>query len=345
MPVPPATVAVTRDPDPENAVHQALDIIAPTIPSRAIVDRVLIKPNILTMEFRANGLTNTNPVVCAAVARFFQERHGCAVILGEGTTSSREGPPDSLRAMENNHFTSQGVDWARADFNHDDDAAWFPIVSPGLAGQTVELSLARTAVITPLVSVAKLKTHDVLGLTLSLKNLMGTICRARDARTREILQEHTFVKAYMHGFGPKQPPKLTRAQNTGPSKVALAANLVRLALQNRPVVSVIEACPGMEGNGPTRGSPVPTNTIFASTDPLACDVVAARAAGFEIEDFQYLARLGALGYGATRPESIEITGDDPDVLANFPKFRPHEIYADAIFTDAEKDQLRRYTNL
>ncbi len=337
-------VVLVQNPNIHNAVKLALDELGSDLDG--IVDNgpILIKPNILTQEFRNEGLTNTNPAVCEAIAKYFLQNKTKSILIGEGTTNARDGEPDTIKAMRNNFFLSPeraGL-WEPIDFNLDEDGCWFPIYSPGL-DFNVELSIAKSALDYPVISVAKLKTHDVLGVTLSLKNMMGTICRARNAQSQEIIQEKTLVKAFMHGYGPKQPPKLTREQNLGSSKVALATNLVRLAHSIKPALSIIEVFPGMEGNGPTRGTPVRTNLLIASYDSLACDAVAARLAGFDLADFQYLQRLNELEFGQANMEKIELIVKGDVDINSVPPFRPHELYKNAKFKKGEKLLLREQT--
>ncbi|GAB4319568.1 MAG: hypothetical protein Kow0069_23170 [Promethearchaeota archaeon] len=330
-------VVVVKEDDPRVAVRTALEAIRDQLPRFAWGTRIVVKPNLLATEFRSGGLVNTNPRAVVAVAQFLRDEFDCEVILGEGTTNSKVRKPDTLVAMRNHGYLG-AFDWKPVDFNADDDAWWFPIESPGLE-ERVELSVASTAAAHPLVSVAKLKTHDVLGVTATAKNLMGALCRARSAKTHRLLQERTFVKAFMHGFGTKQPNDLPEDAVVGPSKVALAANLVRLLSRLRPAFVVLETHPAMEGDGPTRGTPVAANVAFASTSDVACDLVAAEAAGFDPAHSQYLEVLKEkMGLG--EPRVVEI----PDgCLDEFPKLKPHRLYGRAKFSRDERRLLRAWT--
>ncbi|MDD1778844.1 MAG: DUF362 domain-containing protein, partial [Candidatus Helarchaeota archaeon] len=229
-------VAVVRGTDPYETTLAALKLIKDNIKIQK--EPVVLKPNLLVTK-RA-PLIVTAPEVCAAVADFLTDvKKIRQLILAEGTTIGN--PPDSGAAMTNNGYEPFQDRWTPLNLSSEPPSKWFPSYSPGYPGNW-ELGIARTISKCPfLVSIPKFKTHDVLGLTLSLKNLMGSLVAVRDATTHQIIaRETTNTTAYMHGFGPKKPFALSDAENTGPSKVALATNLIRLAQALQPQLAVID---------------------------------------------------------------------------------------------------------
>ncbi len=187
--------------------------------------------------------------------------------------------------------------------------AWFEVVNHEPPTGQVELGVSELATGSYVVSVAKFKTHDVLGLTLSMKNMMGTLMAARIIGSHEPFMKGD-VKGWMHGLGNKKPHQLTRDQNIGTSKVALAANIVRLARCRMPDLAVIDGSTVMEGHGPRRGHTCQSlgNIVLAGTDPVAVDATCARLASIELERVPYISLAEECMLGTALPSEIRAGG-------------------------------------
>jgi uncharacterized protein (DUF362 family) len=138
-----------------------------------------------------------------------------------------------------------------------------------------------------LVSVPMMKTHGLAQVTLGLKNVVGlfpgTVYEA--------------PRCTMHNAGAKVEPSGT------------AAVVIDMVRANRMGLTVIDGWSAMEGNGPSNGTLTPMNVIIAGTDPLATDIVAAAAMGFdaaEVPTFTYAHRAGMLPRSLA---DIEIRGE------------------------------------
>ncbi|TFG18508.1 MAG: DUF362 domain-containing protein [Promethearchaeota archaeon] len=313
-------------------------------------ETIIIKPNILPTEFRNNGLPVTNPKICAVVAEYLLSIGFKKIILAEGTTNNRKGEADSLEAMQNNGFMEYVHLWVPFDMNTDKVDQWFEIYSPGDEGNPddpfdIELGISKLACTYPIISCAKFKTHDVLGLTLSVKNLMGCLSKARRKSTGEILHEGPLVKAYMHGYGPRNPYYLPSIElNYGPSKTALAININRMARNIYPAFSLIDAAPAMEGKGPIRGTEKELNLFLCSNDSATLDAVCCNIVGINLEDNQYIKNLGRMGLGIADPEKARLINlQNLSHLFDEEKFCFHEWYQYCKFTPQEIALLKKYT--
>ena len=314
-------------------------------------DSVILKPNILPTEFRNEGLGVTNPVICASVADFLLDLGFKKIYLAEGTTNNRKGEPDTLEAMKNNGFSEYIDKWEQFDMNKDEIGKWFEIYSPGDEGNPddpfdIEIGISKLATTYPIVSVAKLKAHDVLGLTLSVKNLMGCLTEARRKSTGQSLFKGPRVKSFLHGFGPRNPYQIEpRELNFTTSKTALAINLSRLAKNIFPSFSVLDAAPAMEGNGPLSGEPNNMNLILCSNDSIALDSVACNLIKIDLEYNQYIKNLGRLNLGVANINKIDII--NPEIYNEFlssGSFKLHKWFKDAKFTEDEIELLIRLTS-
>jgi uncharacterized protein (DUF362 family) len=139
-----------------------------------------------------------------------------------------------------------------------------------------------------IISAAKLKTHDLVGITLSLKNIVvGSGIKDSPAAGGKS------DKRLMHGGG-------THGINY---------NLFTLSAKLHPDLAVIDGYEGMEGTGPVNGTPVEQRVCMASMDWLAADRVGAALMGVDISKIGYLTyciQAGDRGEGDL--SKIEIVG-------------------------------------
>lgn len=137
------------------------------------------------------------------------------------------------------------------------------------------------------VSVAKFKTHMLVGVTLSLKNIVVGAAIKRDGRSDKPLTHGGSLETYH----------------------AINYNLFAMAARLHPQLAVIDGFEGMEGEGPAHGTPVEHKVCVASLDWLAADRVATELMGIDFDKIGYLnycARIGKMGEAALN--RIEIIG-------------------------------------
>src|SRR5579871_3113255 len=130
---------------------------------------VLLKPNLV--GFDPLGVMNTNPAVIAAAREAFLALGAAAVLIGDGPGLERDIQLvlESIRLRE---FTGP-LSRVFVDLNVDDVER---VSLPTHASRLKELYFPRTLRGADfVVSMAKLKTHHWAGVTLSLKNMFGTI--------------------------------------------------------------------------------------------------------------------------------------------------------------------------
>jgi len=114
-----------------------------------------------------------------------------------------------------------------------------------------------------IISAAKLKTHDLVGITLSLKNVVvGSALK--DAATGHERQ--------------------TRHPWRG---LCINYNLFALSAKLHPHLAVIDGYEGMEGTGPVNGTPIAQKVCVASLDLAAADRVGAELMGVDFSKIGY----------------------------------------------------------
>lgn len=145
------------------------------------------------------------------------------------------------------------------------------------------------------VSVARMKTHDRIVATLSLKNIvLGAPIKDRGFSWSKSRKPGTVNdKPIAHGSGFK----------------GLNYNLFALSGQLHPDLALIDGFEGMEGNGPNKGTPVDHRVCVASTDWLAADRVAVELMGIDFAKIGYLNYCADAGKGVADLDKIEIIGE------------------------------------
>jgi uncharacterized protein (DUF362 family)/ferredoxin len=133
-----------------------------------------------------------------------------------------------------------------------------------------------------IISVPLLKTHMTTNITIGMKNMMG------------VLPQREKWKMHMSG---------------------LHQALVDLNRLVKPTLVVVDGVVGMEGLGPTIGTPVQMNLILASYDVVAVDTVGAALMGFKLDEVEHLMRAGRDGLGVNDLDEIEIRGESIESVA------------------------------
>jgi uncharacterized protein (DUF362 family) len=86
-------------------------------------------------------------------------------------------------------------------------------------------------------------------------------------------------------------------------------NMFHMAQHVFPDLAVIDGFTGMEGDGPSRGTPVDSRIAVASVDALAADVLSARLMGFDSRKIAYLSAMTDAGMGQGNLDKIKVLGN------------------------------------
>jgi uncharacterized protein (DUF362 family) len=146
-----------------------------------------------------------------------------------------------------------------------------------------------------IVSVARMKTHDRVVATLSLKNIVF------GAPVKDL--------GFTWNAARKQGTKSDKAIAHGSGFRGVNYNLYALSRQLHPHLSVIDGFEGMEGNGPNSGTPVDHRICVVSNDWLAADRVAVELMGIDFAKVGYLNFCAQTGAGVADLNRIEIIGE------------------------------------
>ena len=240
--------------------------------------RVLVKCNLVMRKGPQAAATTHPEVVRALCARI--SALGATPVIGD----SPGGPLNA--ALLKSYYSGTGMAEAAARSGAElalDDSQGARDFPEGRTLKRVDLTgmvLKADAVI----SCSKLKTHGMTLMTGCVKNLFGCVPGVTKVE-------------YHARFN-----QLERFSDM----------LVDIERCVRPVISVLDAVDGMEGEGPTGGTPRHICALLVSRDAHALDSVAAQLIGLHPREVCTLER--AMERGLLAPETVRVLGDDVTAL-------------------------------
>jgi uncharacterized protein (DUF362 family) len=236
-------------------------------------DTVLIKVNFITVKTWGTGAT-TDPMVVEAIIERLKNLHVKIHVVESDATMTSADKAFEATGMKG-MCRRKGVECL--NLRHVKDRVKIDVPSAeALNSITVPRIVAESAI----VSAAKLKTHMSTGVTLGMKNMFG------------LLPDKFKGKYHLKGI----------------SKVLVDINTVL-----KPALTVIDGFVGMEGNGPSDGTPVQMDLIIAGPDPVATDATACRVMGFDPHEISHIRK--AYGKGLGNIDDVQVLGEKLEDVA------------------------------
>jgi uncharacterized protein (DUF362 family)/Pyruvate/2-oxoacid:ferredoxin oxidoreductase delta subunit len=263
------------------AIRQAVDLLGGMSRFVKPGQRVLVKPNLLLPSEPAKAIV-THPTVVQAVVKLAQEAGGRVLIADNPAVV-----PVTQRGWQSAYERSG---WAAvaAETGAELNTHIVPEQRPNPEGKLIRL-VDTSSFLTEadvVISVPKLKTHGLMRYTGAVKNLFGTVPGA--------------TKFGYH-------VKLQTADR-------FAEMLLDLACFVRPVLTVMDAVVGMDGDGPSAGQPFPIGAVLAGMDPVALDVAALLLVGQEPASVPTVAGAIRRGWTTGRRADLDLMGDGLEPL-------------------------------
>jgi len=232
--------------------------------------KVLIKVNFITVETWDSGAT-TDPMVVEAIIKRLKNLPAEIFVVESDATLTNADKAFEVTGM-NEACKRNGVQCL--NLRHMKDRVKIDIPN-GEALQSI--TVPRIVTESAIISAAKLKTHTSTKVTLGMKNMFG------------LLPDKFKGKYHVKGI----------------SKVIVDVNTVL-----KPALTVIDGFVGMEGRGPSGGTPVKMDLIIAGKDVVATDATGARVMGFEPMEIPHIRKAHERGLGNI--DEIEILGSKLD---------------------------------
>ena len=243
-------VSIVRCPDysqAKDAIIESLDLIGGLENIIKSGDRVLLKANILAARPPEDAVT-THPAVITAMCELVSDI-GAIPIVGDGAGITHPGATAEALKISGIEDAAQKCGAEIVNF----ETAGFVEVDVPDAKQFPRLYIAKPILEADvIVSLPKLKTHELTYYTGAVKNFFGAI----PLKTRK--QAHLLAKRDLFGEA-----------------------VVDIYSIVKPHLAVMDGVVGMEGDGPAYGTPINTGIVMASYDCVAMDMVASELIGFD----------------------------------------------------------------
>ena len=232
--------------------------------------RVLIKVNFITTKTWDTGAT-TDPIVVEAIIKKLKHLPVEIFVVDSDATMTNADKAFEATGMKE---MCQQNDIQFLNLRYQKEKVKIPILDCETLGS---ITVPRIVTESAIISAAKLKTHMSTKVTLGMKNMFG------------LLPDKFKGKYHAKGI----------------SKVIVDINTVL-----KPALTLIDGFVGMEGKGPTDGTPVKMDLIIAGKDVVATDATAARVMGFEPMEISHIRTAAQKGLGNI--DDIEILGSKLD---------------------------------
>jgi len=280
-------VSLIRGEDRRKNIHDALLAIDEQIrPKLAQKKYVIIKPNNVST---VNPLAATNADALRGILDYLAPRFQGPVTIAESSAG------DTLEGFDNFGYNKLAAEYrsqqvSLLDFNRDGKYETLPLVDFDLHVVPVRLAARLLDPDAFVICSAITKTHNTVVVTLSVKNMV-------------------LGAPLHHAPGDKTKWNDKRKYHVGIRQTHYNMLLTAQRLQPHWGATVIDGFEGMEGNGPSSGTPVAHRIAIASTDFIAADRVALETMGVNADWVGYLRYCDQVGIGNYDLARIDITGE------------------------------------
>ena len=272
----PVSIVKLTEYSPESAREALRSVLSPIGGLDCIKpgSKVVIKANLVS-AMKPDTAATTHPVLLCALCDMLIE-HGCSVVIGDS--------PGGLynAAYLNVVYNATGVREAEkhgAKLNSD-----FSQHSAEFAEAKVLHTFTYTGYLDDsdyVINFCKVKSHGMMGMSCAVKNMFGAVPGV--------------IKPEYHYRFPKYED--------------FANVMVDLNEYFHPVLSIADGVVGMEGNGPTAGTPREIGCVLASRSPHCLDLCAADMLGFSMEELPILVAAYERDMIPAKAEELTVFGD------------------------------------
>jgi uncharacterized protein (DUF362 family) len=281
-----STVALVKGDSRRKNIEQALTAIDDQVrPGLKAKKYVVIKVNNVST---VNQLAATHADAIHGILDYLEPRFKGPVIVAESSAG------DTLQGFEQFGYNrlaterrSQKVQLI--DLNREAKFKAIPLIDYDLHAVSTRLAARLFDPDAYVISTAMTKTHNVMVATLSIKN-MG-------------------LGAPLHSVPGEAPWNDKRKTHNGVRQTHYNIFVTQQVLKPFLGAAVIDGYEGMEGNGPSSGTPVPSRLAIASTDYVAADRVGIEVMGINPDWMGYLRFCAEFGLGQYDLAKIDIRGE------------------------------------
>lgn len=279
-----STVSIVKCADYEEgrvyeAVKEAVELIGGASQVIRPASKVLLKINLLSAKPPERAVT-THPSLVGAVVKLVKER-GAIAWVGDAVSTGGMG----LEIRQRNAFDICGirevvereggkiVNFSRSGYQKIKVPHPIKLKEINIAKPVLEADV--------IISLPKLKTHELTFLTGAVKNFFGCVPSADRSKAHRLAKVEEFSQA-----------------------------VVDIYSVCKPGLAIMDAIVAMEGEGPAAGDPTHLGIILASLDCVSLDIVASQITGFKPQEILTSVNAMERGLGPQSLEEIKIKGEN-----------------------------------
>lgn len=257
----------------KNSLKRGLDLLGGLSKFVSQGDKVLLKPNLLDAKPIEKAVT-THPAVIEAMIQLLTEME-VEILIGDSpaaTSTTNAMKKAGIMEMVNRYNVKI------VDFNNPVEYSY----PEGRIYRRFEVDKSIREV-DKIINLAKFKTHGQMGMTLSLKNMFGSVVGIRKT------QWHLRSGIDFDNF---------------------ASMLLDLYHFAQPTLNIVDGVIAMEGNGPGNGTPRPLNVLLIGENALSVDRIGCELVDVDIQRVPIFKMAEQLKYPGGNRHDIELLGDD-----------------------------------
>lgn len=264
-------IAFIRGNDRRENVKRALELLVDEIARELCFRQPLIKPNLVSSSI---PLAASHVDQVRGILDIISTMYSGRILIAEASCH------DTLAAYRNFGYTALSDEYnvELVDLNADAHQE-IAVCDAGGRMRTIRIASRLMDKKYYRISAAKIKSHDTVVVSLSIKNLTMAAVHMSDR------------KAVHCGYSTSN------------------RTIAEIAEHVWPDLAVIDGMVAMEGNGPTCGEPVSLGVAFAGTDALAVDSIACEFIGVDARAVGYLHYCAQKGLGMAVCDQTGIVGD------------------------------------
>ena len=294
-----STVSLVKGESRRKNIAQALTAIDDQVrPGLKAKKYVVIKVNNVSTN---NQLAATHADAIHGILDYLEPRFKGPVIIAESSAG------DTLRGFEEFGYNRLATERRSSkvqliDLNREAKYKAIPLIDYDLHAVSTRLAARLFDPDAYVICAAMLKTHNVMVATLSIKNMA--------------------IGAPLHSVPGEQPWNDKRKTHNGVRQTHYNIFLTQQTMKPFLGAAVIDGYEGMEGNGPSSGTPVPSRLAIASTDYVAADRVGVEVMGINPEWMGYLRFCSEFGVGQYDLAKIDVRGEKLEAVRR--KYQLHQ---------------------
>lgn len=276
-------VSIVSCPDYElNSVRASLRAVLEPIGGLDFVTpgmKIVIKANLVSM-MKPESAATTHPTLLYALSEMLIEK-GAEVVIGDSPGGLYTSPyVNQVYSMTGLKKVTETGARLNQNFSHRHTENPDGLIVKDLE-YTSYLDDADA-----IINFCKLKTHGMMGLSACVKNMFGVV-------------PGTYKPEYHYKY---------------PRHTQFADMLVDLNVRFPQKLVIVDAVTGMEGNGPTAGTPRHIGALLASDSPYACDRICAKIIGLDENELETIQAAEKRGFN----DEITLFGDvNPFIISDY----------------------------